>query len=88
MTIDQNEELRLLAALCRELAELGLTVGMSDAKPALSVRHGRRGARLWVWVGSKGELFEWCRSADGRHPAADPAGAAQRIADRLTSSSP
>ena len=83
-SIDHNEEIGLLAILCRELAGLGLNVGMSDAKPALSVRQGRRDSRLWVSVSPTGEFFEWCRDSGDRHAAADPAGAALRIADRLT----
>lgn len=80
MGIDQTERLRLLAALCREFAGLGLDVGMSDAKPALSVRLGRTGRRLWVSIGADGGHFEWHRTDLRRHPVADPAGAAKLIA--------
>lgn len=85
MSIDQNEKIRLLAVLCRELAKLGLNVGMSDAKPALSVRLGRLNRRLWISVNATGESFEWCRGARHRHAVADPVGAAQQIAAHVRS---
>jgi hypothetical protein len=84
VTIDQNEKLRVLAALCRELAELGLNVGMSDAKPAISARFGRLAPRLWISVNPTGEFFEWCRDTRDRHAVADPKGAARQIADHVT----
>jgi hypothetical protein len=80
MGIEQTEQLRLLAGLCRELARLGLDVGMSDAKPALSVRLSRGDPRLWVSVNVRDGLFEWRRPGGGRHTVADPVGAAQLIA--------
>jgi hypothetical protein len=70
----------LLAALCRELALLGLDVGMSDAKPAVSVRQGRRNPRLWISIDVRDGFFQWRRRGGGRHAADDPAGAARRIA--------
>jgi hypothetical protein len=82
MSISHKEELRLLSVLCRELVGLGLHVGMSDAKPALSVRLGRLEPWFWISVSATGEFFEWCRDT---HTAADPAGAAHRIADRIRS---
>jgi hypothetical protein len=33
--VDRDPELVLIAGLCRELAKLGLNVGMSDARPAV-----------------------------------------------------
>lgn len=79
MTIAQTEELRLLATLCRELAREGLDVGMSDAKPALSVRLRPAEPRLWVLVDAAAGHYEW---GDGdRHPVTDPAGTAERIAE-------
>jgi hypothetical protein len=80
MSIEQTEQLHLLAGLCRELARLGLDVGMSDAKPALSVRLGRGDPRLWVSVNVRDGFFEWRRPGGGRHAVADSAGAAQVIA--------
>lgn len=85
MTIDQNERIRLLAELCRELTRLGLTVGMSDAKPALSVRLGISTARLWISIGTTGEFFEW---HGGGHPVTEPGDAARRIADHVGSRAP
>lgn len=79
--IEQTEGVRLLAALCRELAGHGLDLGMSDAKPALWVRLGRRDPRLWVLVDVGAGRFEWGHGS--RHPAADPAGTADRIAREI-----
>jgi hypothetical protein len=58
---------------------LGLDVGMSDAKPALSVRRRRTERRLWISIDVEDGFFEWC---DGRrrHAVSDPAGAAKLIA--------
>lgn len=77
MNIEQTEEVRLLAVLCRELANLGLDVGMSDAKPALAVRMSRYDPRLWVSVDMADGCFTWSRR---RHAVIDPAGAAALIA--------
>jgi hypothetical protein len=82
MSIEQTAEVRLLAGLCRELARRGLDVGMSDAKPALSVRRNRTEPRLWVSVDVRDGFFEWCRR---RHPVTDPAGAAKLIAADVSS---
>jgi hypothetical protein len=81
MSIEQTEGVRLLTALCRELASLGLDVGMTDAKPALSVRLSRTNPRLWISVNVDDGAFEWRRGDRRRHTAADPAGAAKLIAD-------
>jgi hypothetical protein len=78
MSIEQTEEVRLLAALCRELAKHGLDVGMSDAKPALSVRRRSAAPRLWVSVDACAGFFEW--GGGRRHAVTDPAGTATRIA--------
>jgi hypothetical protein len=75
------DEVRFLAALCRELAQRGLDVGMSDAKPALSVRPSRGNALVWISVDRRGGVFEWCRTR--RHSLADPAGAADVIAAEI-----
>lgn len=83
MSIDQTEEIRLLAALCRELATRGLDVGMSDAAPALSVRWSRTDPRLWVTVSVPDGCFAWQTERASRprhHPSADAAGAAKLIA--------
>jgi hypothetical protein len=80
MSIKQTEEVRLLATLCRELASLGLDVGMSDAKPALSVRLSRANPRLWVAIDVADGFFEWRRPDVRCHPVTDPAGAAKLTA--------
>ena len=81
MSIEQTTALRLLATLCRELATLGLDVGMSDAKPALSVRLSRANPRLWVSVEVAGGFYLWRGADERRHPVADPTGAAKLIAN-------
>ncbi|WP_329248924.1 hypothetical protein OG417_02215 [Actinoallomurus sp. NBC_01490] len=73
----------MLAALCRELALLGLDVGMSDAKPAVSVRQSRRNPRLWISIDVRDGFFKWCPRDGRRHAADDPAGAARRIATEV-----
>lgn len=80
MNIDQTEEVRLLTTLCRQLAVLGLDVGMSDAAPALCVRLRRTDPRLWVTVDVGDGCYAWRSEAPRRHPALDPAGAAELIA--------
>jgi hypothetical protein len=79
MSIQQTEGVRLLAALCKELAQLGLDVGMSDAKPALAVRRCRTELRLWISVDVDDGFFEW-RDGRRRHAVSDPSGAAKLIA--------
>ena len=81
MNIEQTEEVRLLAALCRELAGHGLDVGMSDAKPALSVRRGSAAPRLWILVDVYAGFFSW--GCGRRHAVTDPAGTAAEIAADL-----
>lgn len=75
-------ELMLIAALCRESAKLGLSVGMSDARPAALFRTVTRPPR-WFAVGVSGGFFEW-QGAENRYPIADPAGAAACIVKHLT----
>jgi hypothetical protein len=70
----RDRELDLITGLCRELAKVGLTLGMSDAKPAVVIRSGVC-SPLWVTVDASGEFFEW-EDAEHQHPVNDPAGAA------------
>jgi hypothetical protein len=74
---DSTREIRALVELCQALAGSGLYVGLSDARPALSVRAGLSGKRLWISV--EGETFVWRRTDEVRHAAGDPAGAAAEI---------
>ena len=80
---NREAELEALTALCRKLANLGLHVGMSDARPAISAQVNARSVRLWVLVDDMGEAFTWAEGPDGRHNVDDPAGAAERIAAYL-----
>lgn len=77
--IRYDEELRLLAELCRELADLGLTVGLRDALPGLTVSTDIPGVPLYVFVSETGTHFDWDNAAM-RHPVGDIPGAARRIA--------
>lgn len=86
--IRYDEELRLLAELCRELVGLGLAVGLRDALPGLTVTTDIPGVPLYVFVSETGTHFDW-NNAAMRHPVDDPVGAARRIAvflrcDRVT----
>jgi hypothetical protein len=81
----RNPELVLIIELCRELAELGISFGLSDAQPAVEVRTGPH--PFWVTVDASGEFFEWCE-ASSQHRAADPAGAAAVIAEQVSAQQP
>lgn len=72
-----------LVALCQELAKLGFRVGMSDARPALSVRGDLVDRRVWIEIAPSGESFVWRRDHQVRHAVGDPAGAATEIAEYL-----
>jgi hypothetical protein len=80
-TLRSQAELRLITELCRALADLGLGVGMSDARPA-AVIHIRDEPSLWITVDPSGEFFEW-NEAQHRHPASDPAGAAALVSEHV-----
>jgi hypothetical protein len=80
--VNRDPGLRLISGLCRELAKLGLNVGMSDARPAVVIRTGLINPPLWITVDASGEFFEW-RDADEQHPVTDLAGAAARIAEHI-----
>jgi hypothetical protein len=75
--LSRDAELGALTVLCRELAKLGLKLGLSDARPAVVIR--MKGLPpLWVTVDASGEFFE-C-GAQNRHAVTDPAGAASLLA--------
>ncbi|GLY74394.1 hypothetical protein Airi01_026610 [Actinoallomurus iriomotensis] len=75
----QDRELELITHLCRRLAALGLSVGMSDARPAAVIRT-RNEPTLTITVDASGDCFEWSEGAH-RHPVADPSGAAAAIVE-------
>jgi hypothetical protein len=77
--IRHDEELLLLAALRRELVNLGLNVAFRDALPGLTVTTHIPGVPLYVFVTESGTDYDW-NNAAMRHPVRDPAGAAARIA--------
>ena len=76
---EQDRELGLIGDLCRELAKLGLSVSMSDARPAVVIRTSAR--PIWITVDSSGTHFEWTET----HPVVDLAGAAAYFAEQLKS---
>lgn len=76
---DHNRQVRLLAALVRELALRGVCAALSDARPAVYLRTGLTVIpALSVTVDSTGEFFEW-RNGYNRHSVKDPAGAAAAL---------
>jgi hypothetical protein len=77
--IRYDEELRLLGELHRELVGLGLRVGFREALPGLTITTDIPGVPLYVFVAESGHDFDW-NNAEMRHPVADVAGAARRIA--------
>jgi hypothetical protein len=80
-TPDRN--LRVLVALCEELIKLGVKVGLSDARPALSVRGALVERKLWIEVDPTGEAFIWRQDDRVGHAVDDPSGAAEAIAEYL-----
>ncbi|MCO5967743.1 hypothetical protein [Actinoallomurus soli] len=79
-----QRELEALVELCRELIRLGVTsVGMSDARPAVSMRGGLADRKIWVEVDGSRCAFVWCREHHERHTMDDPAGAAARLVEYL-----
>ncbi|GAA4628683.1 hypothetical protein GCM10023196_046070 [Actinoallomurus vinaceus] len=80
MTSD-NRNLGILVELCRELIKLGVNVGLSDARPALSVRGDLISKKVWIEIDQSGESFVWRRNDQARHSVGDPAGAAAKIAE-------
>jgi hypothetical protein len=78
-----SRKLILLVELCRELAKLGIGVGLSDARPALSVRNGPAARKVWITVDDSCASFVWRRDDHAHHAVDDPAGAAARIAAYL-----
>jgi hypothetical protein len=78
-----DRKIGALVGLCRELAQLGVKVGLSDARPALSVRGGLVERKTWIEIDSSGRSFVWRRDEQASHPTDDPAGAARLIADYL-----
>lgn len=79
--LNRDAELQVIAVLCRELAKRGLKIGLSDARPAVVVRI-KGLPTLYVTVDASGEFFEWGKP-EGRHPVADPAGAALQLAEHV-----
>lgn len=77
--LNRERELQALMELARELARLGMNVGMSDARPAVSVRDNLVRPRPWVQVDASRRSFVWRRDEHEHHTIEDPAGAAARL---------
>jgi hypothetical protein len=75
--MDGEQKIRALTDLCAALAGSGLYVGLSDARPALSVRAALTGSR--IWIGVEGDAFVWRGTDEARHAIGDPVGAAAEI---------
>lgn len=82
--LSQDPKLTLIVRLCRELAKLGVNVGLSDARPAAVIRPRVRGP-LWVTVDESHQFYEWLE-ADKRYPASSPTHAATSIAKAINAS--
>ena len=84
--LSRDAELEALAVLCRELAALGLSLGLSDARPAVVIRM-KGMSPLWVTVDASGGFFEWSDPVE-RHVAEDPAGAAVQLREHINAHRP
>ena len=81
--INGDQDLGALVELCQELIKLGVKVGLSDARPALSVRGALVARKLWIEVDPVGASYMWRRDDYARHAVDDPTGAAAEIAEYL-----
>jgi hypothetical protein len=81
--LDRERELEALVELARELARHGVKFGMSDARPALSIRGSLVRPKVWVQVDTSRESFVWRRDDHEHHAIDDPAGAAVRLVEYL-----
>lgn len=75
----RDPELVVLTELCRAFAELGVGVGLADARPAVVIRSPEP---FWITVDPSGEFFEW-HEAQYRHVVTDPAGAAALVSGQM-----
>ncbi|MEV5707451.1 hypothetical protein [Actinoallomurus sp. NPDC052274] len=80
---NREQALETLIELCRHLAALGLKPGLSDARPAVSLRSDLTQQKIWVEVDVSRGSFVWRRDEYEDHPADDPAGAAAQLAEYL-----
>jgi hypothetical protein len=80
--MNRDPELILLTQLCRQLAELGLSVGLVDARPAAMIRAPGKNPPLWITVDDSAEFFEWS-GTEHQHPATDLPGAAAAISEHV-----
>ncbi|MCO5967450.1 hypothetical protein [Actinoallomurus soli] len=82
--VGHEQQLAALVQLCQELIRLGVTnVGMSDARPAVSMRTALADRRIRIEVDTSQRTYVWLREHHERHTMDDPVGAAARLADYL-----
>lgn len=81
--IGHQRRLELVTELCRALSKYSVNIGLSDARPAVSVRSGLVNPKLWISVSACGQYFVWRRYDEMQHPVEDPTGAAAQIAAYL-----
>jgi hypothetical protein len=77
--MNRDPELALLTELCRHLAQLGLSVGLGDARPKVVIYSP---APWSITIDDAGGHFVWYDGQRG-HPVTDPAGAARLILSAL-----
>lgn len=56
----RERELGVLVELCRELVRLGVKVGMSDARPAVTVRGGLVDRKIFVQPANRHSIRGRC----------------------------
>lgn len=82
---DLGPELRALAALCKELHQVGVGSELRDSLPGLAVRTSTPGVYVYVFVNTTGQWFVWNTTVE-QHPIGDVAGAAKQIQTFMTES--
>lgn len=80
---NREQELETLVELCRHLVRLGVKPGLSDARPAVSLRSNLSQQKIWVEINASHRSFVWRRDDYQHHAVDDPAGAAERLAEYL-----
>ncbi|MCO5972894.1 hypothetical protein [Actinoallomurus soli] len=80
---NREQALETLVELCRHLVRLGLKPGLSDARPAVSLRDDLTQQKIWVEIDASRGSFVWRRDDYEDHTVNDPAGAAARLAEYL-----
>ncbi|GAA4952641.1 hypothetical protein HD597_009637 [Nonomuraea thailandensis] len=80
--LQHQREGDLLVRLHAQLTNLGVNAELRDDNTALVVHKREPGLPVWVFVGFGGNYYSW-QSAEQRHPAHDPEGAAKLLAEYI-----